>query len=211
MTDPLLRIKAIQGILGVDQDGIPGPVTEKAWQELKRSRVPVVVWPFTAKVVGNDLIVENVAITCFGGWGNGNISDPNDSGATASGISTKYREVEGVALPMDGRMFSRLSSAEHKALDGSPIPRLVNERGLTAWHTPVEITIDGYTYTPKDGVIDLGPGRQATRKGEPPNACDLTPIAASHWSSLSLRKLATQFYKIGSYRIIGGAKLGGLI
>lgn len=31
------KIKAIQGILGVKQDGIPGPVTESAWDRLKES------------------------------------------------------------------------------------------------------------------------------------------------------------------------------
>ncbi len=206
------RIAAIQAILGITQDGVWGHKSETALRDLIKSNQNVAIWPFGIRIVGNDICIDNIVITCFGGWGGGNNVDPQDSGATASGVNTKYNWIEGVSIAMDGRQFSTLSSAEHKALDGAPVPRLFNEKGLTAWHTPVVVTIDGVSRTPKDGIVDLGPGLQATKDINEPHGCDLTvPAAQLFEPNVSLRHLATNFKKRGSIRIINGAKLGRLI
>jgi hypothetical protein len=201
------KIRAIQSICGLpleQQDGEWGPISQAALNRVIHP-VPPIKWPFEAIVDGDDLVVEDILITCFGGWGRGS-ADPQDNGNTASGLNTRTKAINGVSLPMDGRQFSTLSPAEHRALDGSPIPRLFNDRGLTAWHTLVEVTIDGETFIPPDGVVDLGPGLQASRPGEP-HALDLTVFAALHFRpNESLRKLATNFEARGSYRIFGAAK-----
>ena len=112
---------------------------------------------------------------------------------------------------MDGRDFSTLSPAEHKALDGCPIRRLRNTLGLTAWHTLVEVTIPGVmpiVFTPPDGIIDLGPGLEASKPGELPHILDLSCWAAMRVSPrIPVREIANSFEVTGSYRIIGGAKL----
>lgn len=156
-------------------------------------------WPFDAYIDGDDICVDNIVITAFGGYGNGHISDTQDNGDTASGTSTKFHIVEGVSLAMDGRQYKGLSKAEHRALDGSPIPKL-------PWHSRVSVTIEGETYLFKDGIVDLGPGKQASKPGEP-HALDLTvPAAARVSPHLPLNKIANSFSKRGSFRILGAAK-----
>jgi hypothetical protein len=151
-------------------------------------------WPFTAAIVGDDIVVTDIVITCFGG-----AFDPQDGGETASGVNTKNSpNVLAVSLPMDGRQFS-MTPPEHAALDGSPIPKI-------PWHTLVEVTIGGQKFTPQSGVVDLGPGKKASKLGQP-HALDLTVAAAKLFApDASLRSLATSFEKRGSYRIIGGAQ-----
>ena len=144
-------------------------------------------WPFSAFIDGDDIVVNDVVITCFGG-----AFDPQDSGETASGISTRNPIVSGVALPMD-------IGDRSPATKGSPIPRV-------PWGTPVAVTINGKTITLGTGVIDIGPAKHASQPGEP-HALDLTPGAAALFSpGICLRKLAADFEARGSYRIIGGAK-----
>jgi len=138
-------------------------------------------WPWTAYVDNGDIIVTNVRGTCFGGD-----SDPEDSGATASGISTRNNPMlRACALPMcyDGR-----NAALRKALGGSPIPKI-------PWMTKVEIVANGKCLIVP--VIDLGP---AKRTG---NAIDLTIAAARFFDSSAT---ATRFEIRCSYRILGGAK-----
>lgn len=155
-------------------------------------------WPFVAKVDGDDLVIEDVIFTAFGGIGGGKIFDPDDSGATASGRNTKKEEISGVALPMDTRGRD-VSHATHDALDGSPIPWL-------PWGTKVEVTIDGKTYTPPDGVVDIGPNKRVSKPGRA-KACDLTVWAARHFApDMEPRQIAKYFERRGSLRIIGGAK-----
>jgi hypothetical protein len=151
-------------------------------------------WPFTAEIKGDDIVVTNIVITCFGG-----AFDPQDDGETASGVNTKYSpNLAAVSLPMDGRKFS-MTAREHAALDGSPIPKV-------PWHTLVEVTIDGKSFTPQSGVVDLGPGKNASKTGQP-HALDLTVAAAKVFApDASLQSLATSFEKRGSYRIIRAAK-----
>jgi len=202
------RIAAIQGILGVTQDGVWGPKSQAALNALIAGN-DAPIWPYGMEVIGDDIIVRNIVITCFGGWGSG-IADPQDSGETASGLNTRTQTVIGVSVAMDGRQFGSLSPAEHRALDGAPIPRLRNERGLTAWHTPVEVWIDGQKYVPRDGIVDLGPGLQASSDGEP-HALDLTvPAAIEVMPGHPVQWYANNFRVRGSFRIVGGAKLGGL-
>jgi hypothetical protein len=152
-------------------------------------------WPFHARIAGDDIVCENIVITCFGG-----AFDPQDSGATASGISTrKNPDIHGVSIAMDGRQFRGLSAGEHRALDGSPFPKM-------PWGTKVQVTVGGKTFTPDAGVIDLGPGKQASKPGEP-HALDLTPGAAAILCpNQSPRFLANNFEVRGSFRILGGAQ-----
>lgn len=157
-------------------------------------------WPFEPYIDGNDIRCDDIYITTFGGNGDGTNSDPQDDGQTASGKNTNNRAYIGCALPMDGRAFLGLSPYERRALDGSPIPRL-------PWGTPVEVTIDGKTIVLPHGVIDLGPGKQASKPGQP-HALDLTVQAAALFApDLPLNRLATTFKRKGSFRIINGAKL----
>ncbi len=184
-------VKQIQALLGVTADGNFGPTSQAALDALTHAATQA--WPFAVQVDGEDLIVNNIVITCFGGG-----FDPQDNGSTASGINT-FGSVAGVSLPMDGRQYPKMSRAEHAALDGSPIPKL-------PWGTLVEVTIGGVKFTPPAGVIDLGPGHQASKPGEP-HALDLTPFAAQHFApKMSLRFISQGFEERGSYRIIGGAR-----
>jgi len=141
-------------------------------------------WPWRAFIDGPDILVRGARATCFGG-----ADDPQDSGDTASGISTKDDPtIEAVSLPMDGRMFHGLNAAEHAALDGSPLPRV-------PWKTLVSVTHGGVSHT--FPVIDLGPGK---RTG---NALDLTKGAARRFNP---KATTTNFEMICDYRIIGGAQ-----
>jgi hypothetical protein len=162
-------------------------------------------WPFEVHVIGDDLVVPDTLITCFGGIGNGVIFDPDDSGRTASGRNTKIEEVAGVALPLNTENRTGVDAATHRALDGSPIPWL-------PWGTFVEVTIKGVTFTPPDGLVDIGPSKRVQKPGNP-KALDLTVWAARHFDKalhsehqMTPKQLAREFEARGSYRIIGGAK-----
>lgn len=138
-------------------------------------------WPWNAYVSGDDIIVLGARATCFGG-----ANDPQDSGETASGISTKLSPcIRACALPM---IYTGNNKALRRALGGSPIPKL-------PWMTKVEVTANGKTITVP--VIDLGP---AKRTG---NAIDLTIAAAREFER---HASATSFALACSYRILGAAK-----
>src|SRR2546423_13908105 len=160
-------------------------------------------WSFEAIIDGEDIVVEDIVITCFGGWGDGNIDDPQDSGRTASHRNTKTERIEGVALPMDSAQFPGMENSDtagYHALLGSPLPKL-------PWGTKVRVTIGSQTFTPTDGIVDLGPGKHATKDPSEPHALDLTPRAAVLFQpDKPLRTLARNFEERGSYRIFGGAK-----
>jgi len=145
-------------------------------------------WPFHAYIDGADIVVEDIVITCFGG-----AYDPQDDGRTASGVNTKRNpNIAAVSLPMD-------IGACSPHTQGSPLPRI-------PWGTPVAVTINGQTVKFGSGVIDIGPGKQASKPGEP-HALDLTPGAAAVFApGVPFRKLASCFEERGSFRIIGGAK-----
>ena len=213
----MTSIKDIQQVIGVTPDGIWGPGSQKALDAILHPPAKPPTWPFSIQIVGDDIVVNDILITSFGGWGTG-IADPQDNGNTASGVNTKTRPIIGISIAMDGRQFSTLGPAEHRALDGAPIPRLLNEHGLTAWHTQVEVTIGSLKFIPRDGLVDLGPGLQATptikgmRDPKKAHALDLTPLAAAYFKAgESVRNLALDFEARGSFRIIGGARLIGAI
>jgi len=189
---PPTQLSQIQSILGVRPDGIFGAQSQAALSVLIHSAPGA--WPFTVAVDGDDLVVKDIVITCFGGG-----FDPQDTGSTASGVSTLGDHVCGVSLPMRGQDYPHLTPSEHRALDDSPIPRL-------PWGTMVSVTIGNLTYSPSAGVIDLGPGHQASQPGSP-HALDLTPPAAHlFWPNTDLCKLSRYFEARGSYRIHGAAK-----
>jgi hypothetical protein len=107
-------------------------------------------WPFTVRVDGPDLLLDEVRATCWGGF-----DDPQDNGETASGMSTRHvPEPFGVALPVLPNVASTA---------GSPLP-------LLPWGTVVKVSWrGGEFYAP---LIDNGPARSTG------NAIDLTPRCA---------------------------------
>lgn len=134
-------------------------------------------WPWTARIDGDDIVVDNCRATCFGGS-----NDPQDNGETASGISTKNNpDLAAVSLPMD--FGDRVPNTK-----GSPIPKV-------PWKTVVMVTANGASH--HWPVIDIGP---AKRTG---NALDLTLAAAKLFNP---HATASNFEVQCSYRIIGGAK-----
>lgn len=149
-------------------------------------------WVWEAYVEFGDIVILNARATCFGGSG-----DPQDSGETASGISTKKNpDLAACSLPMDGRQFRGLSQAEHNALDGSPIPRL-GAWPVGARETKIVVTEIATGKSITIPVIDLGPGK---RTG---NAIDLTIAAARQFDP---NASATDFEIRCDVRIIGAAK-----
>jgi hypothetical protein len=165
------------------------------------------LWPFTVEVDGEDLVVRDIVITCFGG-----ANDPQDSGETASGYSTRrHPRALACSLPMDGLQYHGLNAREHAALDHSPIPRL--PWGMTlkdgVWVSNGEacevwVTIGDATKHLTEGVIDLGPGRQASKPGEP-HALDLTESAARLFQP-GIQNPSRTFEARGSFRIVNGAQ-----
>ena len=139
-------------------------------------------WPWNAHIDGDDIVVIGARATCFGGS-----NDPQDSGETASGISTKANpNLAACSLPM---IYTGASRALLKALGGSPLPRM-------PWKTMVQVT-DAHGNTYSFPVIDLGPAKYTG------NAIDLTIAAARLFNS---KATANNFEMICDYRIIGAAK-----
>jgi hypothetical protein len=150
-------------------------------------------WPWTAQVVGEDIVVQGAKTTAFGGD-----NDSADNGQTASGYPTKGNPMlMGCALPLDGYAKTKREKA---ALDGTPLP-----------HMPFGITKDGRdnpdgahveVMDPKTGrqiilpVIDLGPAKHT---GHP---LDLTEAAARFFKS---NATANNFSMVLNYRLIKGA------
>lgn len=192
----MTKLQQVQAALGVEPDNKWGAKSQAAIEEaINESRITARLpferkvlgdgtWPWTARIDGEDVVIDSCRMTCFGGG-----DDPQDSGATASGISTRDRpDLAACSLPMDGRAFIGLSRAEHAALDGSPIPRI-------PFKTPVRVTVDKKTI--EIPVIDLGPGKKTG------NALDLTIAAARLFDS---KATARSFEAHGSYRVLGAAK-----
>ncbi|MBV9659128.1 MAG: hypothetical protein JO295_13600 [Verrucomicrobia bacterium] len=135
---------------------------------------------FQVRVEGADLVCAATRATWFGGG-----HDPDDSGDTASGFSTKKNPgCFGCALPLD---FNR---PRNNPCAGSPL-------GIIPWFTPVAVTNLHGGGTVQVKLIDLGPSA-------PPNAhagIDLTVAAFEQLGgNLRVGELTV------SWRIIGGAK-----
>lgn len=177
------KIKQIQGILGVDQDGMIGPKTRAAFNALGSPTATNYFandeWPWIkARVDGNDIVIEPGIVTAFGGD-----SDKMDSGETASGLSTKDNpSFIGCALPM--------RRDTNPQLRNSPIPKL-------PWRTVVRFTdlVSG-TYVDTQ-LIDEGPAKWTKHIG------DMTTAAAKTFDP---KATANNFEKILAIRIIGGAR-----
>lgn len=202
------RWKQIQATLGTTQDGIPGPNDEAALDRLKTAARMNVELPIngedgsdigfpvsasgaaiygrgiTVHIDGEDLLLKNVRVTCFGGT-----DDPQDSGDTASGVSTKNPATLGCALP---RNYTGPHGPTRRALQGSPIPEKL------PWKTPVAFTDLKTGKTLTVPLIDLGPNLETTT-----NAGDLTVAAAKQFNP---HATARNFEMMADIRIIGGAK-----
>lgn len=135
------------------------------------------------EIDGDDLVVRNVRCTCFGGT-----NDPQDSGDTASGISTKDPKVLGVALP---RRYTGKNRAVLKALKDGIIPSKL------PFLLPVQVTDLKTRRTESGPFIDIGP---ATHTG---NYIDLTVALAKKFNP---KATATNFEMMCDFRVIGGAK-----
>lgn len=173
-------IKAIQGLLGVTQDGVFGPKSRAALDALiSESNNSDSDWSWIkVRVDGADLVIEPGIVTAFGG-----AHDTMDSGQTASGLSTKDNpSFLGCALPM-----RRDTSPQ---LRGSPIPKL-------PWKTTV-LFIDPATGNKvATKLIDEGPAKWTKHIG------DLTEAAAKLFDQDAD---ANNFEKVLSIRILDGAR-----
>lgn len=180
---------ALQSLLGTAQDGVTGKNDRAAFERLAvapaASEWPpndgLIItspgWSFSVIVKGDDLVIENVRGTCFGGS-----DDPQDNGDTASGISTKDNpDIVGISLPMD--FGDRVPNTK-----GSPIPRI-------PWKTMVEVIVGSMRITIP--LMDIGPARKTK------NAFDLTIAAARQFDP---KATARNFEIRGNVRIIGGAR-----
>jgi len=150
-------------------------------------------WPWTAQIVGEDIVVQGAKTTAFGGS-----NDNGDKGGTSSGFSTKgHPTLMGCALPLDGYAKTK---ADKEALDGTPLPHMpfgITNKGVdNPAGAHVEVT------DPKTGrsiivpVIDLGPAKNTG------HALDLTEAAARFFKSTAT---ANNFSMVLNYRLIKGA------
>lgn len=136
--------------------------------------------PWFAYIDGEDICVDNVYTTYFGGTAE---QDPDDNGETSSGISTRNNpDYLGCAIPKNiGRHFS--------ATAGSPIPNF-------PYLSKVEVT--SHTGQKLEVVdIDLGPNIEKF----PKHGFDLTRAAF-----VALGGSLAQGFMICSYRIKDAAK-----
>ena len=131
---------------------------------------------FTARIDGDDLLVQGVQATWFGG-----ANDPQDNGETASGLSTRlHPELLGCALPMDG----------FRATAGSPLPRL-------PWLTTrVLVTRPANGRSVTVALVDLGPSA-------PPRARAAIDLTVAAFRALG-GNLKTGVLTV-DYRVLGGA------
>lgn len=142
-------------------------------------------WGWVVNVEGDDLVIRNAKVTCFGGLEDK--VDKVNGGNTASGVSTVPDDTMGCALP---RCYTGDEPSLIKALGGSPIPHNL------PFHIPVEFTWNGVTITVP--FIDIGPAKRAKDQG------DLTRAAARHFKPSA----TTNNFEItgATIRIKGGAK-----
>lgn len=145
--------------------------------------------PWTAEIVGNDLVVRSIRATCFGGR-----YDAGDNGQTESGIlNDGSNKLLLCALPI--RSIEEATKNSPLAFKGAHIP----------WRTPVMVWRTG-----EEGkaiaclLADNGPDVRLY----PTHALDLNPEAALCFSpGYNPYKIANEWSMDGlCYRIIGGAR-----
>lgn len=146
---------------------------------------------FSIEIDGEDVVVRNVVVTCFGG-----AYDKGDNGQTESGVKNdgSNPNLIGCALPI---------RSTEKATAGSPLA--CSFLPHIPWGTKVEFwggIVSEAMPLPCD-LIDNGPNVLKY----PTHAGDLTPIAALHFSPhLEIEEIANEFEAILSYRVIGGSQ-----
>lgn len=134
-------------------------------------------WSFTAEIDGDDIVLNNVTATWFGGD-----NDPLDNGETASGVMTKGNpDVMGCALPV---------VPTHPSTAGSPLafsPRI-------PWKTQVQVsTADKSVVVP---LIDNGPAKSAR------DAIDLTVAAFKHFAPIEKGVINVSVRIIGAAKYV---------
>jgi hypothetical protein len=149
--------------------------------------------PWSVKVDGKDLVVENVLATCFGGK-----FDSGDDGTTASGVKNDGYPKAG-AKPMGVALPVELSSPK---TNNSPIAfkeQIPWKSGVKVWR----IT-DGEAKAVNCILIDNGPNTVRY----PSHALDLNPnVALLFAPDYDPKEIANGWSENGfSYRIIGGAQ-----
>ena len=195
-------ISSVQEVLKVTQTGLWDVASESALEALLH---PLPVWKYQVARDGDDLIITTpVTITTFGGDGRGNCPDPQDDGRCAApGRNTKNQILYGVALAMDSRQFPGMQQrdpAGYQALLGAPFPRM-------PYGTLIQIKVGNVVYLAKDGLLDLGPGHNASKTATTPqeaHGCDLTlPLANLIMPGHSMKWLANNFEVQGTVRALG--------
>jgi hypothetical protein len=147
--------------------------------------------PWTAEIDGDDLVIRNVTVTCFGGG-----FDKGDDGKTESGVLNDGSDPHllGCALPI--RSVEAATRISPLAFKGPHIP----------WGTPVRFWRDseGEATAIELKLIDNGPNDLVC----PTHAGDMTVWAAHHFKPLMrIQDLANDWEGSGfSIRIVGGAK-----
>jgi hypothetical protein len=145
---------------------------------------------FVARIDGDDLVVENVKCTYFGG-----ADDPMDNGSTASGLSTiENPNILGCALPMD--------KAGSPKTDGSPIPFLEYRK------TQVVVKNLANSKVTTVPLIDLGPSKFA----KSPAAIDLTKAAfTALGADLRVGLIRVDYRVLGAAKVIARIEGGSLL
>jgi hypothetical protein len=149
--------------------------------------------PWTVKVDGKDLLVEDILATCFGGK-----FDSGDDGNTASGVKnngypTAGAEPMGVALPVE---LSSPTTSNSPLAFKKQIP----------WKSKVKVwrKVDGESKAINCVLIDNGPNTFRY----PSHALDLNPnVALLFAPDYDPKKVANGWSEGGfCYRIIGAAQ-----
>ena len=149
--------------------------------------------PWTVKVDGKDLVVEDILATCFGGK-----FDSGDDGDTASGVKNNGYPMAGAA-PLGVALPVELSSPK---TDNSPLAF----KKQIPWKSKVKVwrKAAGESTAVNCILIDNGPNTVRY----PSHALDLNPnVALLFAPDYNPKKIANGWSESGfSYRIIGAAK-----